>query len=304
MPELPDVAVYCESLDRFYTGQTLERLDLKSPFLVRTFEPDLAEAQGRKVEGFSRLGKRIVWHLQGDFYLVVHLMISGRFHQRPAGKKPTGKNDLLAFQFVDDFVDVAGQRATLMLTEASPKKRAALHVVAGAENLAAHNPGGAEPLECDLETFTRLLTAENHTLKRSLTNPRLFSGIGNAYSDEILHAAQLSPIMHTKRMDAEQIAKLHSAMQQTLSEWIARLRADVGEGFPEKVTAFRPEMAVHGRYGLPCPLCQTAVQRIRYADNETNYCPRCQTDGKVLADRSLSRLLKNDWPRTVEEWEA
>ncbi|MEM8945695.1 MAG: DNA-formamidopyrimidine glycosylase family protein, partial [Planctomycetota bacterium] len=286
MPELPDVAVYCEALGRHYTGRTIEKLELKSPFLVRSFEPDLSEAIGRRVEGFSRLGKRIVWHLENDLHLVVHLMIAGRFHRKRAGTKPKGKNDLLAWHFASD---ESRKADTLMLTEASPQKRASLHVVEDEAELVVHNPGGLEPLSCSLAEFRAQLVSRNHTLKRSLTSPRLFSGIGNAYSDEILHAAQLSPIKWTSRLDEEEIGMLHAATQQTLSDWVDRLREQCGDGFPEKVTAFHPDMAVHGRFGQPCPACQTAIQRIRYASNETNYCPRCQTDGKVLADRSLSR---------------
>lgn len=300
MPELPDVTVYCEALDRHYTGRALERLELKSPFLVRSFEPDLSEVKGRRVEGFQRLGKRIVWQMEGELFLVVHLMIAGRFHRKKAGTKPKGKNDLLAFHFTADQEHGA---ETLMLTEASPQKRASLHVVLGKENLGAHNPGGLEPLTCRLSEFREQLLSRNHTLKRSLTSPRLFSGIGNAYSDEILHAARLSPVKWTTRLSEDEIVRLHEATQTTLSQWIDRLREQCGDGFPEKVTAFHPEMSVHGRFGKPCPVCETSVQRIRYASNETNYCPRCQTEGKLLADRSLSKLLKDDWPKTIEAWE-
>lgn len=301
MPELPDVTVYCEALDRYYTGKTLKRLELKSPFLVRSFEPDLSEAQGRRVEGFQRLGKRIVWQLEGELFLIVHLMIAGRFHRKRPGTKPKGKNDLLAFQFA---AAETREAETLMLTEASPQKRASLHVVQGSEDLAMHDPGGLEPLTCSLDDFREQLLSRNHTLKRSLTSPRLFSGIGNAYSDEILHVAGLSPVKWTTRLTDQEIARLHQATQTTLTNWISRLRKQCGEGFPEKVTAFHPEMSVHGRFGQPCPACETSVQRIRYASNETNYCPRCQTDGKLLADRSLSKLLKDDWPKTIEEWEG
>ena len=300
MPELPDVTVYCEALDRFYTNRPLERLELKSPFLLRSFEPELSAAIGRRIEGFSRLGKRIVWKLEGDLYLVVHLMIAGRFHRKRAGTKPKGKNDLLALHFA---ASENREAETLMLTEASQQKRASLHVVAGKAELAVHDPGGLEPLDCDLESFREQLLSRNHTLKRSLTSPRLFSGIGNAYSDEILHAAGLSPVKLTSRLQSEEIDQLYAATQTTLQSWIARLRDQCGEGFPEKVTAFHTDMAVHGRFGQPCPVCKTSVQRIRYASNETNYCPRCQTGGKLLADRSLSRLLKDDWPKSIDAWE-
>lgn len=301
MPELPDVTIYCEALERHYRGRSIERLELKSPFLVRSFEPDLSDAKGKRIQGFQRLGKRIVWKLEDGLCLVVHLMVAGRFHRKRAGTKPKGKNDLLAVHFAAN----EGRAAdTLMLTEASPQKRASLHVVQGDAELAAHNPGGLEPLACKLSDFRAQLLSRNHTLKRSLTSPRLFSGIGNAYSDEILHAAQLSPVKWTTRLTDEEIDRLHEATQATLQTWIDRLRTQWGEEFPEKVTAFHPEMSVHGRFGQPCPVCQTSVQRIRYASNETNYCPRCQTDGKLLADRSLSKLLKDDWPKTIEEWEV
>lgn len=301
MPELPDVTVYCEALERHYVGRTIERMELKSPFLVRSFEPDLSEAKGKRVEGFSRLGKRIVWRLEGQLFLIVHLMIAGRFHRKRPGAKPKGKNDLLAWHFAAEGVR---EPDTLMLTEASSQKRASLFVVEGEAQLAAHDPGGLEPLDATLEEFRDQLLFRNHTLKRSLASPGLFSGIGNAYSDEILHAAKLSPVKWTTRLSDEEIARLYESTQTTLSTWIDRLRTECGEGFPEKVTAFHPEMAVHGRYGQPCPVCETAVQRIRYASNETNYCPRCQTGGKLLADRSLSKLLKDDWPKTIEAWEA
>lgn len=300
MPELPDVTVYCEALDRFYQGRLIEKLELKSPFLVRSFEPDLSVAIGRRVVGFSRLGKRIVWRLEGEIYLVVHLMIAGRFHRKRPGTHPKGKHDLLAWHF-----NAEGDReaSTLMLTEASPQKRASLYVVQGEGGLVAHDRSGLEPLQCDLSVFQQQLRSRNHTLKRALTSPTLFSGIGNAYSDEILHAALLSPVKLTSRLNDEEIARLFTAMQTTLSTWIDRLRQQAGGAFPEKVTAFHPEMGVHGRFGKPCPVCQTTIQRIRYAGNETNYCPRCQTDSKLLADRSLSRLLKKDWPKTIDQWE-
>lgn len=295
MPELPDIAIYLEALRRRFAGQRLESIALRSAFLVRTVEPDLFQAEGRVVLGFERLGKRIAWRLEGDLFLVFHLMIAGRFHLRAAGARPRTKADLAAFRFAD---------ATVMLTEASPKQRASLHVVAGEAGLAAHRPGGLEVLAASLDQFRDRLVCENHTLKRALTDPWLFSGIGNAYSDEILHAARLSPVKLTRRLSDEEIARLFTAARDTLSRWVERLRAETGEAFPEKVTAFRPGMAAHGRYGKPCPVCETPIQRIRYAEHETNYCPRCQTGGKLLADRSLSRLLKDDWPRTIAAWEA
>jgi formamidopyrimidine-DNA glycosylase len=300
MPELPDVEIYCESLQRFYGGRRLKMISVRSPFVVRTFDPDLSTIEGRRIVGFSRLGKRIVWEFEGEFFLVLHLMIAGRLHRKPPGKLPRSKTDLAAFIF--DEAD--GPADALMLTEASPKKRASIHLVEGRAALAEHDPRGIEPLDCTLEEFAARLRSENHTLKRSLASPRLFSGIGNAYSDEILHAARLSPIMLTSKLKEAEEARLHAAMQSTLRAWTDRLRAEVGQGFPEKVTAFHPGMAVHGKFGQPCPDCGAPIQRIRYADNETNYCARCQTSGKVLADRSLSRLLKEDWPRTIEEWEA
>jgi formamidopyrimidine-DNA glycosylase len=298
MPELPDVEIYCEALTRFYAGRRVESVSLRSPFVVRTFEPDLFAIEGRRVLSFGRLGKRIVWQFEGKLFLVLHLMIAGRLHRKPPGSRPRGKQDLAAFTFGE----VDGPADVLMLTEASPKKRASIHIVEGEAGLAAHDPQGLEPLACTLAEFSARLRLENHTLKRSLASPRLFSGIGNAYSDEILHAAGLSPIQLTSRLTDEQSACLFAATQETLATWTDRLRSEAGDGFPEKVTAFHAEMAVHGRFGLPCPVCGAPVQRIRYADNETNYCARCQTGGKVLA--ALSRLLKDDWPRTIEEWEA
>lgn len=294
MPELPDIVVYLEALDRFVGGRTIGKVELRSPFLLRTVEPELAAAEGKNVIGFRRLGKRIVWKLDDDVWLVFHLMIAGRFHWKKRGTSPRGKVDLAAFHF---------EQGTLMLTEASAKKRATLHVLRGENALAAHDPGGLEVLNCDAATFRDALLRENHTLKRTLTDPRLFSGIGNAYSDEILHAAELSPLKWTQRLSDDEINRLFSATQTTLRTWIERLRESVGQRFPEKVTAFRPEMAAHGRFGQPCPRCATPIQRIVYAENETNYCPRCQSAGKLLADRSLSRLLKNDWPRTIDELE-
>jgi formamidopyrimidine-DNA glycosylase len=261
---------------------------------VRTVEPDLDSLEGLPVQDVSRIGKRVVWHFPSDLFLVFHLMIAGRFHWRKAGLKPSNKNDLAAFAF---------PAGTLMLTEVSQKKRAALYVVHGEVALKAHDPGGLEPLDCTLAAFLAAVTSENHTLKRVLADPRLFSGIGNAYSDEILHAARLSPVMLTSRLSQEQAAQLYAATRSVLRRWTERLNTEAAERFPEKVTAFRAGMAVHGRYRQPCPVCGTLVQRIVYAENETNYCPRCQTGGKLLADRSLSRLLKDDWPRTIDEWE-
>jgi formamidopyrimidine-DNA glycosylase len=295
MPELPDIVVYLERLRPRIEGQVLERVRLASPFLVRTVEPPVAELAGRKVVGLRRLGKRIVVALAPDLFLVLHLMIAGRLHWKPPGAKVPAKVGLAAFDF---------PTGTLILTEAGTKKRASLHVLRGEAALAACDPGGLEVLEADEARFRAALLRENHTLKRALTDPRLFSGIGNAYSDEILHQARLSPLSLTDKLTEPEIRRLFHSTRQTLLEWTERLRRQVGDGFPEKVTAFREGMAVHGRYGQPCPICGTNVQRIRYADNETNYCPRCQTNGRLLADRSLSRLLKDDWPRTVEEWEA
>jgi formamidopyrimidine-DNA glycosylase len=295
MPELPDVVVYLECLQRRVAGQTLDRVRLSSPFLLRSVEPPLARAEGQTVRGLRRLGKRIVFELGDELFLVLHLMIAGRLLWKARGAKPPGRIGLAAFDF---------PVGTLLLTEAGTKRRASLHLVEGEAELARHQPGGLEVLDADLAAFRAALRRENHTLKRALTDPRLFSGIGNAYSDEILHRARLSPLTWTTRLSDDDCARLFDATRATLREWLERLRAEAGDGFPEKVTAFRAGMAVHGRFGQPCPVCGTAVQRIVYAENETNYCPRCQTGGKVLADRSLSRLLKDDWPRSVEEWEA
>jgi formamidopyrimidine-DNA glycosylase len=294
MPELPDVAVYVECIEARVRGATLERVRLASPFLLRTVDPPLGTVAGARVLGLRRLGKRIVLALEGELFVVVHLMIAGRFRWRERGAKIPGRLGLAAFDF---------STGTLLLTEASTKKRASLHVVRGEPALAALDPGGIEPLDADLGAFREALLRENHTLKRSLTDPRLFSGIGNAYSDEILHRARLSPVKTTSRLDDDEIARLHRATQATLGDWLARLRAEAGAGFPEKVTAFREGMAVHGRYGGPCPDCGAPVQRIAYAENECNYCPRCQTGGKLLADRGLSRLLREDWPRSLDELE-
>jgi formamidopyrimidine-DNA glycosylase len=294
MPELPDIVVYIECLERRIRGQRLERVRLASPFLLRSVEPPLAAIEGRTVHGLRRLGKRIVLEFDSALFLVLHLMIAGRLHWKPPGAKPPGKVGLAAFDFAN---------GTLVLTEAGSKRRASLYLVRGETELAKHDPGGVEVLDADMAKFTAALRRENHTLKRSLTDPRLFSGIGNAYSDEILHRARLSPLAQTQRLIEADVSRLFHAARETLVEWTDRHRREVGDGFPEKVTAFRPGMAVHGRFGQPCPDCGTAVQRIVYAENETNYCPRCQTNGKVLADRSLSRLLKDDWPRTIEEME-
>jgi formamidopyrimidine-DNA glycosylase len=294
MPELPDVAVYIESLEPRIVGQPLERVRLRSPFLLRTVAPPLSAVLGARVAGLRRIGKRIVIALEGGRFVVLHLMIAGRLRWRPAGTKLPGKLGLAAFDF---------PTGTLLLTEASSKQRAALHVVEGEAALAALDPGGIEPLEADLAEFRSAVLRERHTLKRTLTDPRILSGIGNAYSDEILHRAKLSPVRLTDQLTAEEMARLHAATRETLAEFTVRLRREVGEGFPEQVTAFRDDMAVHGRYGKPCPVCGTPVQRIVHAENETNYCPTCQTGGKLLADRSLSRLLKEDWPRTLEELE-
>lgn len=294
VPELPDITSYLVALRPRIVGQRLARIQVRSPFLIRTVEPDVFSFAGETVLDLSRIGKRIVWHFAHERYFVFHLMIAGRFHWRKSGAKPGNKNDLAAFEF---------GMGTLMLTEASQKKRASLHVVQGASALAQFQRGGIEPLESTLAQFQAALTRENHTLKRALADPRLFAGIGNAYSDEILFAAQLSPVTLTSRLANVEIAQLFAATQSVLRRWSEQLQAEAAERFPEKVTAFRAGMAVHGRYRQPCPQCGTPVQRIVYAENETNYCPRCQTGGKLLADRSLSRLLKDDWPRTIEEWE-
>lgn len=296
MPELPDITLYVEHLDRRLAGGTLRRVRLRSPFVLRSVTPPLSEAEGRRVLDVRRMGKRIVLALEGDLFLVLHLMIAGRLRWKE-GSRPAaipGKLGLAAFDF---------DAGTLLLTEASPKKRAWIRLVRGLDALAALDPAGLEVLETDLSSFRTALTMESHTLKRVLTDPRLFSGIGNAYSDEILHRARLSPIALTRKLSDEEIARLFDAAKETLVEWTGRLRREAGEAFPEKVTAFRKEMAVHGKFGKPCPACGTDVQRIVYANNETNYCPTCQTGGRLLADRSLSRLLKGDWPRTLEEME-
>jgi formamidopyrimidine-DNA glycosylase len=292
MPELPDVTVYLEALERRILDQPLGEVRLQSPFVLRTVEPPLAAAAGRRVTGLRRMGKRLVWALEGDLFLVIHLMIAGRLRWGHRGAKPPGKVGLAAFDFPD---------GTVLLTEAGSKRRASIHLVQGAAALGAFSRGGIEPLDSTEQEFAERLLSENHTLKRALTDPRLFSGIGNAYSDEILHRARVSPLQLTSRMRPDQIARLHQAVVAVLAEWTDRLRTETGSGFPQKVTAFREGMAVHGRYRKPCPACGTAVQRIRYADNETNYCPSCQTGGRLLADRALSRLLRDDWPRSLDE---
>lgn len=294
MPELPDVTVYLERLRPRIEGEVLTRVEFRSPFLLRTVDPLPDEFVGRPVRGLRRLGKRIVWCFDGDRYLVLHLMIAGRLHWKPPGTKPPGKIGLAAFHF---------PAGTLTLTEAGSKKRASLHLLRGADALVRHDPGGLDVFAADLPAFAAALARENHTLKRALTDPRLFDGIGNAYSDEILHAAGLSPLALTQKLPPEAVVRLFEATRKTLTDWTEQLRRDAGDGFPEKVTAFRDGMAVHGRYGQPCPTCGETVQRIVYAENETNYCPGCQAGGKLLADRALSRLLRGDWPRTADELE-
>jgi formamidopyrimidine-DNA glycosylase len=295
VPELPDVTVYVEALERHVVGRRLERVRLASASLLRTVEPPLSAAFGRRAVGVARLGKRIVLALEGELYLVLHLMIAGRLRWRPKDVALPAKRAHAAFDF---------EHGTLLLTEASPKKRATLHVVQGAAGLAEHDRGGLEVEAASLGAFAAALTRERHTLKRALTDPMLFSGIGNAYSDEILHRARLSPLQLTTNLDASEVERLYEATRATLREWTERLRREVGEGFPEKVTAFREGMAVHGRHREPCPDCGAPVQRIVRGENESNYCARCQTGGRLLADRALSRLLKEDWPRTLEEMEA
>ena len=295
MPELPDITAYITALEQRIVGQPVQHIRLASPFLLRTAQPPLSDAEGRIVRELRRIGKRIAFGLEGDLWLVLHLMIAGRLHWKPAGAKLAGRQSLAAFDFPN---------GSMVLTEAGTKHRASLYVVSGKDGLKALDPGGIEVLSSTPESFREALTAENRTLKRSLTDPRILSGIGNAYSDEILHAAQLSPIALTQKLKSDEWERLFTATLQILSFWIERLNAEAGSSFPEKVTAFREGMAVHGRYGKPCPRCGAKIQRIRYADNETNYCARCQTGGKVLADRSLSRLLGADWPRTLDELEA
>lgn len=292
MPELPDIELYLHALRPRIVGQRLQRIRLASPFLVRSVDPSITVADGKLVTGLRRLGKRVVWEMEDDLFLVIHLMIAGRFRWKDAGAKVPGKLGLAAFDF---------PTGTLLLTEAGSQRRAAVHLVSGEFALAELDSGGMEVLGSALAEFASVLTRENHTLKRSLTDPHFFSGIGNAYSDEILHAAKLSPMQLTSRLTRDQIARLHGHVIAVLTKWRDALIAEAGAGFPEKVTAFRDAMAAHGRYGKPCPACGTPIQRIKYASNEANYCPACQTGGKLLADRGLSRLLKGDWPRTLEE---
>ena len=294
MPELPDIAAYLHALEERIVGQTLDHVRIASVFLLRTTQPRIAECEGKEVRELRRIGKRIAIGLDGDLWLVLHLMIAGRLYWRKTGVKLGGKQNLAAFDFAN---------GSLVLTEAGVKRRASLHIVRGAD-LASMDPGGVDPLTADVESFRATLIADNRTLKRALTDPRILSGIGNAYSDEILHAAQLSPIALTHKLNPEEWRRLFTATRETLMLWIDRLKEESRQVLPEKVTAFREEMAVHGRYGKACPRCGQPIQRIRYADNETNYCAGCQTDGKVLADRSLSQLLGQDWPRTLDELEA
>ncbi len=294
MPELPDIEIYLEALERRILGAEIKGLRIASPFLVRSVEPPIKAALGRRVETLRRLGKRIVIGLDGDLFLVLHLMIVGRLQWAAAGAALPGRKGLAAFDF---------EAGSLILTEMGSKKRASLHLVRGASALADHDPGGVEPLAVDRAGFAAALTAGNHTLKRALTDARRFAGIGNAYSDEILHAAGLSPVAMTRKLTDDEIDRLHAATRSTLLAWIDRGRREVGDGWPARVSAFRPAMAAHGKYGKPCPVCGTAIQRIVHADNETNYCPRCQTGGRLLADRALSTLLGKDWPKTLEELE-
>ena len=291
MPELPDISVYVEKLDDLVVGATLESIRIRAPFLLRSVAPPLSSANGMRVGEVRRLGKRIAFGLQEQHWLILHLMVAGRLHWHADAISLKGKQQLAAFDF---------SSGTLLLTEAGTKKRASLYFVKGEKALQAHDPGGLEPLECDLAAFTERLLRENRTLKRALTTPRTFSGIGNAYSDEILHAAQLSPIALTQKLSPDKIERLYESTKAVLTNWCERLRDEAGDAFPEKVTAFRADMAVHGKFGKPCPVCSAPVQRIRYKDNETNYCAKCQTGGRVLADRSLSRLLTDDWPRSLD----
>jgi formamidopyrimidine-DNA glycosylase len=293
LPELPDITVYLERLAPRILGQPIERVEIRNVFVLRTADPPLDALIGRRVIDLRRIGKRIVLGLEGNLFLVIHLMIAGRLRWRAPGKKPPAGKLVLAALFFPD--------GTLFLTEAGSKRRASLHLVAGEETLGQFERGGLEVLEASLDAFAARLRSESHTVKRALTDPRLFSGIGNAYSDEILHRARLSPLTLTRRLSDDEVERLYHATRDTLTEWTARLLAEVGDDFPETVTAFRDAMAVHGRFGLPCPVCGTPVQRIRYADNETNYCARCQTNGRLLADRALSRLLREDWPRSIDE---
>ena len=294
MPELPDIVVYIEALEKRIVGQKIENIRIASPFLLRTAVPPLRAAEGKTVIQIRRMGKRICIGLEDDLWLVLHLMIAGRLHWKERGTKLARPRGLAAFDF---------PHGTLLWTEAGSQKRASLHVVAGEEDLRALDPGGLEVLDADLDQFVAALTCENHTLKRALTDPHLFSGIGNAYSDEILWQAQLSPMQLTHKLKPDETERLYEAVRNTLTKWVAELRKETGDSFPEKVTAFRQDMAVHGKYKQPCPRCGKPIQRIRYAGNEANYCPHCQTGGKLLADRALSRLLRNDWPKTAEELE-
>ena len=294
MPELPDVTVYIEALSERVLDQPIQKIRIGSPFVLRTFDPPINAAEGKKVLALRRLGKRIVFESEDKLFLIVHLMIAGRLHWKPKGAKIARKYGQAAFDF---------SSGTLLLTEAGTKKRASIHLVRGEAALQEHDPGGLEVLDASFDQFREALTHESHTLKRSLTDPRVFSGIGNAYSDEILHRARLSPIRLTRQMTEPEIERLYHAIRDSLNDWIERLRKERKGGFPEKVTAFRPDMAVHGKFGRPCPVCGSPVQRIVHAENETNYCAKCQTGEKLLADRSLSRLLKDDWPRTLEELE-
>lgn len=314
MPELPDITIYIKALERRVLGQSINKIQISSPFLLRTARPPIQDLCGRQVIELRRLGKRIAFGFEEEFWLVLHLMIAGRLQwlEASTGANPrsSAKPKVSKPKAARKPTKVPNQQAlfafdngTLLLTEAGTKKRASIHVVKGEAALHALNPGGLEVMDCTLEQFAAMLTSQNHTLKRALTDPRLFSGIGNAYSDEILHRARLSPVALTQKLSPVQIAALHRAVPETLTRWIEHLRAEAGEGFPQNVTAFRPEMAVHGKFGQPCPVCGAKVQRIRYAENETNYCPGCQTGGKLLADRSLSLLLKQDWPKTAEELE-
>lgn len=292
MPELPDITVYCEALERRVLGHVLDRIRLTDVFVLRTAVPPIDSIEGKRVTAIRRLGKRVVLGFEQDLWLVIHLMIAGRLHWTEAAGKLPKRNVLVTFFF---------DHGAVTLTEAGTKHRASLHLVSGSAALAAHDPGGIDVMHCTEAAFADAIARENHTLKRSLTDPRLFSGIGNAYSDEILHAARLSPLAQTQKLDRADVTRLLAAVRSVLATWTERLRREAAGQFPESVTAFRPEMAVHGKFGQPCPDCGTKVQRIVYAENEVNYCPRCQTDGRILADRSLSRLLKNDWPRTIDE---
>ena len=295
MPELPDVILYVESLDRLLTGQTIKNVRVRSPFVLRTFDPMVEEIIGKSITGFSRRGKRIVWHIDDGPFLVIHPMIAGRFHWKRPGYKSRGKNDLLAIDFDD---------GVMALTEASKKKRAGVWVLSTIDEVDQHDPGGIDVFSASVEQFRQVLQRQNNTVKRALSDPKRFDGIGNAYGDEILHAARLSPMKRTSQLDEEEIARLFTATKATLTSWIELLREQTGEAFPEKVTAFRPEMAVHGKFKQPCKVCGAPVQRIRYADTECNYCPGCQTGGRILSDRSLARLLKDDWPKTLYDLET